>query len=68
LNEKLDAILDLQNQRSDVDVQIVEVDKSLGNIQGFTIEAEHQENRLKTIGLFSSLDMSDGVCPFCSSP
>lgn len=59
LNEKLDAILDLQNQRSDVDVQIVEVDKSLGNIQGFTIEAEHQENRLKTIGLFSSLDMSE---------
>jgi hypothetical protein len=68
LNEKLNAISNLQNRRNEIDTQISEVNKSLENIHGFSIEAGHQESRLASIGLFSSLDMEGNVCPFCSSP
>lgn len=68
LNEKLNSISDLQDKRSAIEAQISEIDKSLDNIQGFSTEAGHQESRLASIGLFSSLDMSEDVCPFCSSP
>ena len=68
LNEKLQKLSDLEKERVDITTSIAETERSLNAINGFSSEADHQASRLKSIGLFSSLDCSEGVCPFCSSP
>jgi hypothetical protein len=57
-NDELDALsLDIRN-----------AEEFVYQIKGYLNEAEHQKNRLESIGLFETIDFNPDHCPLCSEP
>ena len=60
---------ELQKVKIELDTTSIEIRNSeefLGQVRGFGSEADHQKNRLESIGLFKHIDFDPKHCPLCS--
>ncbi|NCB42202.1 MAG: DUF3732 domain-containing protein [Clostridia bacterium] len=61
----------LQQKEQEIDglgIDLRNTEEFLGQVHGYSEEAEHQKNRLESIGLFEQIDFDPTHCPLCSEP
>lgn len=61
-----DKLKEEEEKREIIDAELKAARSYLSEFSGFGSEAEHQKNRLESIGLFEKLDFEPNKCPFCS--
>jgi hypothetical protein len=57
---------EIQNDYDEIEINIDNAKKFVGETSGYYNEAQHQRVRLESIGLFEQLDFNPGKCPLCS--
>lgn len=57
---------EIQNDYDEIEINIDNAKKFVGETSGYYNEAQHQKVRLESIGLFEQLDFNPGKCPLCS--
>lgn len=57
---------EVQNDYDEIEINIDNAKKFVGETSGYYNEAQHQKVRLESIGLFEQLDFNPGKCPLCS--
>ena len=55
-----------RNDLEDININLDNARKFVGETAGYYGEAQHQKMRLESIGLFEQLDFNPGRCPLCS--
>ena len=57
---------DVQNECDDIGSSLENARKFVGEVSGYSGEAQHQKKRLESIGLFEHINFDPGKCPLCS--
>lgn len=72
-NRGMDRLTFLQNRLQDMHSELDEIEinidnakRFIGETRGYSSEAQHQKLRLESIGLFEQIDFNPGKCPLCS--
>lgn len=55
-----------RNEYDEIGVSLDNARKFVGEVSGYSSEAQHQKVRLESIGLFEHIDFDPGKCPLCS--